>query len=85
MVGYKALNADMRSNYGNMQYELGKWYEAQGRLIPDQNGLHFSDTLEMTKTGMFAWLQGKNQPKQNFRKKIRKNFKKNVQSCKKIS
>ena len=33
MVGYKALNQDMSSRYGNMVYEMGKWYKIKGENI----------------------------------------------------
>ena len=48
MIGYKALNADMTSEYGNMTYELGKWYQIEGELKMCENGFHFCNTLEET-------------------------------------
>ena len=48
MIGYKALNADMTNEYGNMTYELGKWYQIEGELKMCENGFHFCNTLEET-------------------------------------
>ena len=48
MVGYKALNADMTSRYGDMTYELDKWYQIEGKLEMCENGFHFCNTLEET-------------------------------------
>ena len=37
MKGYKALNMDMSSEYGNMTYEIGKKYTITGELIMYKN------------------------------------------------
>ena len=41
MRGYKALNEDMSTKYGNMTYELNKVYEIEVELIMCENGYHF--------------------------------------------
>lgn len=46
MKGYKALNMDMSSKYGNMTYEIGKKYTITGELIMCENGFHFCKCLE---------------------------------------
>ena len=47
MKGYKALNMDMRAIKGDgMKYELGKWYETKGTIVPCENGFHFCKTIE---------------------------------------
>ena len=47
MKGYKALNMDMRAIKGDgMKYELGKWYETKGTIVPCKNGFHFCKTIE---------------------------------------
>lgn len=48
MVGYKALCRDMSSQYGNMEYQLNKWYQTEGELNIRKNGFHFCNTLEDT-------------------------------------
>ena len=45
MRGYKALNEDMSSKYGDMTYELNKEYEIEGKLIMCENGYHFCNEL----------------------------------------
>ena len=45
MRGYKALNEDMSTKYGNMTYELDKEYEIEGKLIMCENGYHFCKEL----------------------------------------
>ena len=45
MKGYKALLKSMRSNYGDMTYELNKEYEIEGKLIMCENGYHFCKEL----------------------------------------
>ena len=45
MKGYKMLNGDMTSDYGNMTYELGKTYKLDGNIIPCENGYHFCEEL----------------------------------------
>ena len=45
MRGYKALNKDMSTSYGNMIYELDKVYEIEGELIMCRNGYHFCTEL----------------------------------------
>ena len=47
--GYKALDSSMRATYGNgMTYEIGKWYEVNGKVKPCKNGFHFCKKLEDT-------------------------------------
>ena len=46
MRGFKALNTDMFSKYGDMTYELGIKYTITGDLIPCENGYHFCKNLE---------------------------------------
>lgn len=47
MKGYKALNKDMRAIHGNgMQYELGKKYTVNGKVILCENGFHFCKKIE---------------------------------------
>ena len=45
MRGYKALNEDMSTLYGDMTYELNKEYEIEGELIMCENGYHFCTEL----------------------------------------
>ena len=47
MRGYKALNEDMSSKYGNMTYELNKEYEIDKRfkILMCKNGYHFCTKL----------------------------------------
>ena len=45
MIGYKALNEDMSTKYGNMTYELNKVYTLEGELIMCENGYHFCTEL----------------------------------------
>ena len=45
MRGYKALNKDMSTLYGNIVYELNKEYEIEGKLIMCENGYHFCNEL----------------------------------------
>ena len=45
MKGYKMLNWDMTSNYGNMKYEIGRTYKLDGEIIPCKNGYHFCKEL----------------------------------------
>ena len=45
--GYKALDEDMKAIFGDgMHYELGKWYEVDGKIKPCKNGFHFCRKLE---------------------------------------
>ncbi len=46
MKGYKALNMDMSSAYGDMIYEIGKKYTITGKLKMCENGFHFCKYLE---------------------------------------
>ena len=46
MKGYKALNMDMSSAYGDMVYEIGKKYTITGELKMCKNGFHFCKYLE---------------------------------------
>ncbi len=46
MKGYKALNMDMSSAYGDMIYEVGKKYTITGELKMCKNGFHFCKCLE---------------------------------------
>ena len=46
MKGYKALNMDMSSAYGDMVYEIGKKYTITGKLQMCENGFHFCKYLE---------------------------------------
>ena len=45
MRGYKALNKDMSTKYGDMIYELNKVYTLEGELIMCENGYHFCTEL----------------------------------------
>ena len=45
MRGYKALNEDMSTKYGNMTYELNKEYEIEGNPIICEKGYHFCTEL----------------------------------------
>ena len=45
MRGYKALNEDMSTKYGDMIYELNKVYTLEGELIMCENGYHFCTEL----------------------------------------
>lgn len=45
--GYKGLNENMVATHGNwMQYEIGKWYEIDGKIEPCCHGFHFCKTIE---------------------------------------
>ena len=46
MKGYKALNMDMSSTYGDISYEIGKKYTITGELTMCENGFHFCKCLE---------------------------------------
>lgn len=47
MRGYKALDKDMKSIYGDdMQYETGKLYFTDGRIVLYKNGFHFCKNIE---------------------------------------
>ena len=46
MKGYKALNMNMSSAYGDMSYEIGKKYTITGKLKMCENGFHFCKCLE---------------------------------------
>ena len=47
--GYKGLDEDMVAIHGDeMQYELEKWYEVDGKIKPCENGFHFCKKLEDT-------------------------------------
>ena len=46
MKGYKALNMDMSSAYGDMSYEIGRKYTITGKLKMCENGFHFCKYLE---------------------------------------
>lgn len=47
MKGYKALDKDMRSAYGNkMQFELAKRYTVKGEVVLRRNGFHFCKSIE---------------------------------------
>ena len=46
MKGYKALNMDMSSAYGDMSYEIGKKYTISGDLVPCENSYHFCENIE---------------------------------------
>ncbi len=46
MKGYKALNLDMTSAYGSMQYEIGKEYILEEPLQICYSGFHFCEWLE---------------------------------------
>ena len=43
MKGYKATNADMQCR--GFQFELGKWYEHEGDLVPCESGFHFCEHM----------------------------------------
>ena len=45
MRGYKALNEDMSTLYGDITYELNKVYTLEGELIMCENGYHFCTKL----------------------------------------
>lgn len=47
MKGYKALDKDMRSAYGNkMQFELAEKYTVKGEIVLRKNGFHFCKSIE---------------------------------------
>ncbi len=47
MKGYKALDKDMRAIHGNnMQYELGKTYSINRKVVLCVNGFHFCEKIE---------------------------------------
>ncbi len=47
MKGYKALDMDMKAVNGNgMQYEMGKLYSIEGKVIPCYKGFHFCKSIE---------------------------------------
>lgn len=46
MKGYKAVNLDMTSAYGSMQYEIGKEYILEEPLQVCCSGFHFCELLE---------------------------------------
>ena len=46
MKGYKALNMDMSSAYGDMSYEIGTKYTITRKLRMCKNGFHFCKCLE---------------------------------------
>ena len=43
--GYKRLNMDMTSKYGNMQYELNMPYHLEGELKICKNGYHLCENM----------------------------------------
>ena len=45
MRGYKALNEDMSTKYGDMTYELNKVYTLEGEVIMCESGCHFCTEL----------------------------------------
>ena len=45
MKGYKALNCDLSSKFGNMTYDLGTSYEFRDKLELGRNGYHFCQQL----------------------------------------
>lgn len=47
MKGYKALDMEMRAIQGNnMQFQLGKKYTVEGKVVPCENGFHFCENIE---------------------------------------
>lgn len=46
MKGYKALDNDMKSLCGNMEFELGKRYTVSGKAALCRNGFHFCEKIE---------------------------------------
>lgn len=45
--GYKALDINMRAVNGNgMQYEMGKLYSIEGKVVPCYKGFHFCKSIE---------------------------------------
>ena len=45
--GYKALNFNMKAIFGDgMHYEIGKWYEMDGKIELYKKGFHFCRKLE---------------------------------------
>lgn len=40
------LNSNMSARYGNMTYELGKWYTLEGDIVPYKWGYHFCKELD---------------------------------------
>ena len=47
MKGYKALDMDMRAVSGNgMQYEMGKSYAIEEKVVPCYKGFHFCKSIE---------------------------------------
>ena len=47
MKGYKALNMDMTSTYGDMSYEIGKKYTITGELEMCENGYHSANVWKI--------------------------------------
>lgn len=46
MKGYKVLDENMCAIHGDgMTYELRKWYELQGEIIPCRRGYHFCKNI----------------------------------------
>lgn len=43
--GYKFVDKDYKSRYGNMQYAVEETYVHEGELIPCESGFHFSLTI----------------------------------------
>lgn len=44
--GYKGIDKDMKANYNNFQYELGKQYDHEGKVEICNQGFHFCRDLK---------------------------------------
>jgi hypothetical protein len=42
---WKSMSEGLRSGYGNMAWEIGKWYKIKGKLEMCQNGFHASEKI----------------------------------------
>ena len=47
MTGYKFVNSDMTSEYGNVKWVVGEWQEVEGELALCCNGFHCYDSAEV--------------------------------------
>jgi hypothetical protein len=58
---YKFLRTGLKSEHGNHTWEIGKWYEVQGEVVPCYNGFHGSveplDALHYVKGEILAIVE----------------------------
>jgi hypothetical protein len=58
---YKFLRTGLKSEHGNHTWEIGKWYEVQGEVVPRYNGFHGSveplDALHYVKGEILAIVE----------------------------